>query len=310
MDRPNFFLVPSSNHPRLEVGSNTVVTRQPRFGLVAAILVLVATIGQPVSVAAKLDGSVAPQPTSERLLDRLEQDETAIAAALNDTRQLRQQPAADDFLARLIGNFELENSQYRYREAVRAEQRHLLDVAADPTLAAAVEHQAPPDLAAVVHDTVSAWYAIWRLSGIDEYHLVRIHPRPIGKSVPPGELARYYREAAAQYQIDWAVLASINFVESDFGRVNGPSSAGAIGPMQFLPSTWEAYGQGDINNDHDAIEAAARYLFLHGALRDMDRAIFAYNHDSNYVAAVDLYAERMRNDPAWLDRLYYWNTLG
>lgn len=286
------------------------MTRKPQLGLVGAIVVLVATFGQPIAAAAKVDGSVAPPPTSERLLDRLQQDERAILAALDDTQQLRQQPPGDDFLARLVGNLELENSQFRYREAVRAEQRHLLDVAADPKLAATVEQQAPPDLAAVVHDTVGAWYAIWRLSEIDEYQLVRIHPRPIGKSAPPGELARYYREAAQQYQIDWAVLAAINFVESDFGRVTGPSSAGAIGPMQFLPSTWEAYGQGDINNDHDAIEAAARYLFLHGALRDMDRAIFAYNHDSNYVAAIDLYASRMRKDPAWLDRLYYWNTLG
>ncbi len=278
--------------------------------LLAGLAALVAVAVQPVVASAKFDGSVAPEPSSQRLLEHLQQDENAIALAQDEQRLLRLQPPGDDFLARMVDNLQLENADFRFREAVRAQQRHLLDVAADPALAAQVERDAPPDIAAVVHDMVGAWYAVWKLDGIDEFHLVRIHPRPLGRTEPASQLAGYYREAAQRYQIDWAVLASINFVESDFGRVNGPSSAGAIGPMQFLPSTWEAYGQGDINNAHDAIDAAARYLFLHGALRDMDRAIFAYNHDRNYVNAIDFYAERMRNDPAWLTRLYYWNTQG
>jgi soluble lytic murein transglycosylase-like protein len=280
-----------------------------RSALAILIPVLV-TLGSPTMAAARFDESAAPIPTSERLLSWLQRDEEAIAAAQQEQLILQAQPPADDFLARLVGNLALENAQFRYREAVRAQQRHLLDVASDPALASQVESQAPPELAPAIHDTVGAWHAIWRLDGIDEFYLVRIHPRPLGKAEAPARLATYYREAAARYQLDWAVLASINFVESDFGRVNGPSSAGAVGPMQFLPSTWEAYGQGDINNAKDAIEAAARYLFLHGGLRDMDRAIYAYNHDSNYVQGVNLYAQRMRQDPTWLDRLYYWNTLG
>ena len=67
------------------------------------------------------------------------------------------------------------------------------------------------------------------------------------------------------------------------GRIRGTSTAGAKGPMQFLPSTWEAYGEGDIEDPDDAIMAAARYLANYGAPADMDRALFAYNHSDHYV---------------------------
>jgi hypothetical protein len=60
--------------------------------------------------------------------------------------------------------------------------------------------------------------------------------------------------------VRWFYLAAINFVETDFGRVAGPSSAGAQGPMQFLPATWAIYGHGDIHRASDAIVAAARFL--------------------------------------------------
>jgi membrane-bound lytic murein transglycosylase B len=152
---------------------------------------------------------------------------------------------------------------------------------------------------------------MWRLAGIDEFNLVRIHPHPVDGAQPSATLTRYYQSAASHYQLDWTYLASINFIESDFGRVTGPSSAGALGPMQFMPATWAAYGDGgDVNSPKDAIDAAARYLFLHGALRSIDSAIFAYNHDNDYVQAVKDYADAIRQDPTWLDRLYYWNTAG
>lgn len=56
--------------------------------------------------------------------------------------------------------------------------------------------------------------------------------------------------------------------------------------MQFIPSTWAAYGEGDVNSDHDAILAAGRYLNAAGAPGSMARAVFAYNHDTRYVSAV------------------------
>ena len=145
----------------------------------------------------------------------------------------------------------------------------------------------------------------------DEYNLLRLHLHPLAGAEAVDTLRVYYVGAASQYQIDWSYLASINYIESDFGRVTGPSSAGALGPMQFMPSTWDAYGEGgDVNSPHDSIIAAARYLVLHGAWRNLDAAIFAYNHDWDYVAAVKFYADLIRQDPSWLNRLYYWSTAG
>jgi len=141
--------------------------------------------------------------------------------------------------------------------------------------------------------------------------VVQIHPRALGQASPSSTLAGYYKASASHYQIDWTFLASINFIESDFGRVNGPSTAGALGPMQFMPGTWDAYGAGgDVNSPKDAIDAAARYLFLSGGRANMDKALYAYNHDLDYVAAVNYYADVIRHDATWLDRLYYWNTFG
>ncbi len=117
---------------------------------------------------------------------------------------------------------------------------------------------------------------------------------------PPGETLRSYeqlvalwRSAGAAYGVPWEVLAAINKIESDFGRNMGPSSAGAVGWMQFLPSTWARWGV-DANGDgvadpwnaEDAIFAAARYLAAAGADRDLARAIFAYNHAQWYVEEV------------------------
>jgi membrane-bound lytic murein transglycosylase B len=92
------------------------------------------------------------------------------------------------------------------------------------------------------------------------------------------------------------VLAAIGQVESDHGRNAGRSSAGALGPMQFLPSTWKSYGvdgdgdgKADIMNPYDAIPAAARYLCANGGGkggRQLYRAIWAYNHADWYVQKV------------------------
>lgn len=112
----------------------------------------------------------------------------------------------------------------------------------------------------------------------------------------PGYLALYHAAATTCPGLSWAVLAAIGQVESGHGRNPGVSSAGAMGPMQFLPSTFAAYGvavghrgPADIMNPADAIYSAARYLCANGAgtgPAGLRSAIFAYNHADWYVALV------------------------
>src|SRR5213075_329447 len=89
----------------------------------------------------------------------------------------------------------------------------------------------------------------------------------------------------AQYNIPWQVLAGVNEIETDYGRNLSVSSAGAVGWMQFLPSTWKSYGtdangdgKADPYNPVDAIFSAARYLKAAGADKSVRRAVFSYNH--------------------------------
>ena len=102
-----------------------------------------------------------------------------------------------------------------------------------------------------------------------------------------------WEHAGSAYGIPWNVLAAINKIESNFGQNMGPSSAGAIGWMQFMPSTWlrwgvDADGDGvaDPWNAGDAVYAAARYLAASGGQTDISRAVFSYNHADWYVREV------------------------
>jgi len=130
---------------------------------------------------------------------------------------------------------------------------------------------------------------------------VDTHP-PVGR---PANYLQLYEESAAQYcpGLSWTVLAAIGEIESDDGANEGPSSAGALGPMQFLPSTWQiwgtdAFGQAgppDIMNPLDAVPSAARMLCANGAAASgaaLSAAIFDYNHATWYVTEVlDLASE-------------------
>ncbi len=131
-------------------------------------------------------------------------------------------------------------------------------------------------------------------------------PAPIGVPNPvidsfeiPPFLLPIYQSCGTEYGIPWQVLASINKIETAFGTNLNVSSAGAMGWMQFIPSTWAGYGV-DANDDGrkdpynpvDAICAAARYLKAAGGDQDIRQAIFAYNHADWYVDEVLLNANQ------------------
>jgi hypothetical protein len=128
----------------------------------------------------------------------------------------------------------------------------------------------------------------------------------------PADYLRLYRQAGATYRVPWPVLAAIGKVESDHGRLRLPGVRSGLnryrdrsgrwrsccaGPMQFNltdgpPSTWQRHGRGNVYDPADAVPAAARKLVADGARRNLDRAIFAYNPSSAYVARVKQLARR------------------
>ena len=128
---------------------------------------------------------------------------------------------------------------------------------------------------------------------------------------PPAadELLGYYRKAEAEFGVGWNYLAAINLVETAFGRVEAVSTAGAEGPMQFLPATFARYGAGgDIRSFHDSIMAAGRYLAASGFAGNRDHAIWRYNNSNRYVQAIIHYAEVMAADPGAFAGYYRWDV--
>jgi hypothetical protein len=115
----------------------------------------------------------------------------------------------------------------------------------------------------------------------------------------PSTYLQLFQDSAAEYcpGLSWTVLAAIGQIESADGTNEGPSSAGALGPMQFLPATWavwgtDAFGQTgppDVLNPYDAVASAARMLCADGAAAggaSLRAAIFDYNHADWYVNEV------------------------
>jgi membrane-bound lytic murein transglycosylase B len=227
----------------------------------------------------------APAPTPTALPD----DPAALAAALTDAeRAIRSDGVPVEALADAGAR-----QQIAYRRLAR-----------DPALLEAVLASVPADLHAVARANAGAGA---ELRGLVTPQTTLPAWRIVAPA-PAGELRAAYDEAEAAFGVPWAYLAAIHLVETRMGRIRGTSTAGAQGPMQFIPETWAAYGEGDINDNRDAILAAGRYLAARGAPGDMDAALYAYNPSRRYVRAVRAYAETMLADPRAYAGYYHWQV--
>jgi hypothetical protein len=219
-------------------------------------------------------------PVAERvLLGAAATERTADAQAVaDDAASVSAERSAQD-MGRVLGRLREEQAAARLTlDAARTELARL-DAAVRRERAA---RQAEADLARARSDAAAT---------------------PLGSGGPmtalslPAEFDRAYRDAATTCPgLSWTLLAAVGQVESGHGRNNGPSSAGAIGPMQFMPATFALYG---VDGDHDgtkdawdpqdAVFSAAHYLCASGAGRGPDgvhRALLAYNHAEWYVDLV------------------------
>jgi membrane-bound lytic murein transglycosylase B len=183
-------------------------------------------------------------------------------------------------------------------------QRALRRLARHPRLLRTTTAHMAPKLARQTRDIVAALRDLSALSAHWKPHRI-----VVGRAEPLSALRGYYREAQRRFRVGWPVLAAVNHVESAFGRLRNASVSGAQGPMQFMPSTWRAYGLGgNVRDPRDAILGAANYLHANGAPGSYAAALYHYNPSPRYVDAVLRYARLMARDPDALPSLYAWQV--
>ncbi len=295
------------------------MTRTPLLAILALVVALSACAGSPTSQS---PSGAAPRPSD--------------APA---TEQVRKQVDPPGELApALAGAPRRPASPAQAAAMVTAAQRVVRSEDPDADLLAAAGHTAQlavretavrPAWLPRVLDRLGPGNRVWLRANVAARREFRsMHPGsdrdlaaelPAWRIVAPAPAAvlkRSYREAERRFGVDWEYLAAINLVETAFGRIRGTSVAGAQGPMQFIPTTWDIYGAGgDINDAHDAILAAGRLLRANGFARDKGAALWRYNNSWAYVRGVTHHAEAMRRDArqfrgylAW--EVYYLTRIG
>lgn len=256
----------------------------PRLASLLAPLcaaVLVASVSHPASAIA------APAP--ERLAERIAAAHAAAVASVESWHAEAGDPPAGQAPPEVMA------PARELQELVRA-------VAARPKAVKPTLALLPGGVRREVRELVLAARKLRALAGGGKPRRLRT-----GKPEPLFDLYAHYREAERRYGIGAHFLAAINLVETKFGRVKSKSTAGARGPMQFIPSSWKIYGQGgNILDPRDAILAAARLLRANGAPRRYPRALYAYNPSRLYVAAVRAYARLIARSEHAVHYLYAW----
>jgi membrane-bound lytic murein transglycosylase B len=212
---------------------------------------------------------------------------------------------ADDLVADEQVLRDPSSSEAVLTDAARRQQVAYRTIARNPEAEAIARPRIPPQLLDIYDLNIDARHQLDAL-------VVPEVTMPEWRIDPPAaadELLGYYRKAESETGVGWNYLAAINFVESRFGRIVGPSSAGAQGPMQFLPSTFATYGDGgDILSPHDSIMAAGRYLAANGFADDQDHALYRYNNSDLYVRAIKDYAAVLAADSAAFSGYYRWDV--
>jgi hypothetical protein len=272
--------------------------------LAAFAAFLVACSDDPVPSAGR-DRQAAPQPAAQEpeapapnaaiprkpgpLAERLATTHTGLAAAIR-----RWRTEGD------LGNYPPPGDVTRW--ALYQQRIHLL-LTARPALSSQVLRRLRGRPAAHLRATIRARRGLRKITPLTPGRY------RTGRPEPPRELLRHYRKAQRRFGVPWPVLAAVNFVESGFNRLQNNSAAGAQGPMQFIPSTWDAYGMGgDVHDPHDAIMGAANYLSASGAPGDLTGALYAYNPSDLYVRAVLAYTNRIRRDRNAFLSYYSWQV--
>ena len=192
------------------------------------------------------------------------------------------------------------------RAAGEYQQLAARSLAFAPRLRRAVLDQVRPRTARTLRNDLEAAEQLTSLAGAQP----RLPRWRIVEPPPPRVLLRHYRAAERHTGTPWNHLAAIHLVETRMGRIRGTSTAGAQGPMQFIPPTWERYGAGgDVTDYRDAIVAAGRLLRDHGAPRDMANALWHYNPSDRYVRAVSAYARNIAREPRLYRGYWHWRVL-
>src|SRR5438045_1547451 len=136
---------------------------------------------------------------------------------------------------------------FAFRQAARQEQLRVYELAGYANVQSSVLPLLPPGVQGPLNNAIAGLHSLYILGGIDQYYLVNPHfTLAFSNAAPLASLRSYYVGSQNTYGIHASYLASSSFIERKCGRVDGPSSAGALGPMQFLPSTWANYGNGGI----------------------------------------------------------------